>query len=263
MCLENVIMRVKVDVLLLPSSPTWIKYLHWVMQEWDETSRQVNCFDEIFKPKKFELINILKESQLRSEILADIELNSPKITNATSFLRTTIIGCITLPGVNNTYKYHFNVCIKMQCVSPLPSYHLEYKTTPSANITSMNAYKCNAYVFFLHTSKGMKPYRTPPRATNDAKLYQYGPTIGHDKTSDASESCNVYGMLHLSIYFTSFTYNTNLKQYLVYLQIQWKPQIILHSPSGVWINLVGHTRIIIIINIWLSINIIQSSKASP
>jgi hypothetical protein len=228
------------------------------MQEWDETSQQVNCFDEIFKPKKIGLINILKGSQLRSEILVDIELNSPKITNAISFSRTTTIDCIILPCVNITCKYHFNVCIGMQCVSPLPSYLLEYKTTPSANITSINA-----YVLCLHTSKGMKPHRTPPRATYDANLYRYGRTIGHDKTSDASESCNVYGMLHLSIYFTSFTYNTNLKQYFVYLQIQYKPQIILRLPSGVWINLVGHTQIIIIINIWLSINIIQSSKASP
>jgi hypothetical protein len=146
----------------------------------------------------------------------------------------------------------------MLCVSPLPSYLLEYKTTTSTNITSMNA-----YVLCLHTSKGMKPHRTPPQATYDTKLYRYGRTIGHNKTSDASESCNVYGMLHLSIYFTSFTYNTNLKQYFVYLQIQYKPKIILHSPSGVWINLVCHTWIIIIINIWLSINIIQSSKASP
>jgi hypothetical protein len=118
-----------------------------------------------------------------------------------------------------------------QCVSTLPSYLLEYKTTPSANITLMNAYECNAYVLYLHTSKGMKPHRTPPRATYDAKLYGYGRTIGHDKTSDASESCNVYGMLHLSIYFTSFIYNTNLKQYFVYLQIQYKPQIILRLPS--------------------------------
>jgi hypothetical protein len=30
-----------------------------------KTSEQVNCFDEIFKPKKIELINILKGSQLR------------------------------------------------------------------------------------------------------------------------------------------------------------------------------------------------------
>jgi hypothetical protein len=187
------------------------------MQEWDETSQQVNCFDEIFKPKFFELINILKGSQLRSEILVDIELNSPRITNAISFSRTTTICCITLPCVNNTCKYHFNVCIGMLCVSHLPSYLLEYKTTPSANITSINAYECNAYVLCLHTSKGMKPHRTPPRAMYNAKLYRYGRTIGHDKTSDASESCNVYGMLHLSIYFTSFTYNTNLKQYFVYL----------------------------------------------
>jgi hypothetical protein len=95
----------------------------------------------------------------------------------------------------------------MQCVSPLPSYLLEYKTTPSANTTSMNAYECNAYVLCLHTSKCMKLHRTPPRATYDAKLYRYGRTIGHDKTSDANESCNVYGMLHLSINFTSFRYN--------------------------------------------------------
>ncbi len=51
------------------------------MQEWDETSQQANCFDVIFKPQ-VELINILKESQLRSEILVDIELNSPNITNS-------------------------------------------------------------------------------------------------------------------------------------------------------------------------------------
>jgi hypothetical protein len=119
----------------------------------------------------------------------------------------------------------------MQCVSHLPSYLLEYKTAPSANITSMNAYECNAYVLCLHTSKGMKPHRTPPWETYDTKLYRYDRTIGHDKTSDASESCNVYGMLHLSIYFTSFIYNTNLKQYFVYLQIQYKPQIILRLPS--------------------------------
>jgi hypothetical protein len=50
------------------------------MQEWDETSQQANCFDEIFKPQD-ELINILQESQLRTKILVDIELNSPNITN--------------------------------------------------------------------------------------------------------------------------------------------------------------------------------------
>jgi hypothetical protein len=187
-----------------------IKHLHWVMQEWDETSQQANCFEEIFKPQ-IELINILKESQLRSEIRVDIELNSPNITNTISFPSTTTIGCITLPCVNNTCKYHFNVCIGMQCVGPLPSYLWEYKTTSSAIINSMNAYECNAYVLCLHTSRGMKPHRNPPRETYDAKLYRYGRTIAHDKTSDASESCNVYGMLHLSIYFTSFTYNTNLK----------------------------------------------------
>ena len=186
------------------------KHLHWVMQEWDETSQQANCSDEIFKPQ-IEFINILKESQLKSEILVDMELSSPKITNAISFPRTTTIGCITLPCVNNTCKYHFNVCIGMQCVGTLSSYLWEYKTTSSANITSMNAYECNAYVLCLHTSKGMKPHRTPPRATYDAKLYRYGRTIGHDKTSYANESCNVYGMLHLSINFTSFRYNTNLK----------------------------------------------------
>jgi hypothetical protein len=119
----------------------------------------------------------------------------------------------------------------MQCICPLSSYLLEYKTTPSTNTTSMNAYECNAYVLCLHTSKGIKSHRTPSRATYDAKLYRYGRTIGHDKTSDASESCNVYGMLYLSIYFTSFIYNTNLKQYFVYLQIQYKPQIILRLPS--------------------------------
>jgi hypothetical protein len=63
----------------------------------------------------------------------------------------------------------------------------------------------------------MKPHRTHPWATYDAKLYRYGRTIGHDPTSDASESCNAYGMLHLSIYFTSYTYNTT--------------SIILHLPS--------------------------------
>jgi hypothetical protein len=129
---------------------------------------------------------------LRSEILVDIELNSPKITNAISFPRTTTIGCITLSCVNNTCKYHFDVCIVMQCVSPLPSYLLEYKTTPSANTTSMNAYECNAYVLCLHTSKGMKPHRTPPRATYDAKLYRYGRTIGHDKTSDRKDGCGCW-----------------------------------------------------------------------
>jgi hypothetical protein len=139
LCLGSVIMKVKVDVLLLTSFPTWIKYLYWVMQEWDEISQQVNCFDEIFKPKKwnnqhFKGITI----EIRNTC---IELISPKITNNISFPRKTTIGCITLPCVNNTCKYHFNVCIGMQCVSPLPSYLLEYKTTPSANITSMNAYE--------------------------------------------------------------------------------------------------------------------------
>ena len=38
-----------------------------------------------------------------------------------------------------------------------------------------------------------------------------GDTFSADKTSYANESCNVYGMLHLSINFTSFRYNTNLK----------------------------------------------------
>jgi hypothetical protein len=164
-----------------------IQHLHWVMQEWDETSQQAKCFDEIFKPQD-KLINILQESQLRPEILVDIELNSPNITNTISFPRTTTIVCITLPCINNICKYHFN-----------------------------DAYECNAYVLCLHTSEGMKPHRTPPRATFDAKLYRYGRTIGHDKTSDANESCNAYGMLHLSIYFTSFTYNTNLKQYFIFL----------------------------------------------
>jgi hypothetical protein len=161
---------------------------------------------------------------LRSEILVDIELNSPKITNAISFPRTTTISCITLPYVNNTCKYHFKVCIRMQCVSPLPSYLLEYKTTPSANITSMNAYECNAYVICLHTSKGMKPHRTPPWAMYDAKLYRYGRTIGHDKTSDASDhamymACCIYQYTSLPSHTiqtsnnTSFTfrYNTNLR----------------------------------------------------
>jgi hypothetical protein len=183
------------------------KHLHWVMQKWDKTSQQADCFDEIFKPQ-IELINILKESQLRSEILVNIELSSPNITNTISFPRTTTIGSITLPCVNKTCKYHFNVWIGTQSVGTLSSYLWRYKTTSSANITSMNAYECNAYVLCLHTAKGMKPHRTPPRATYDAKLYRYDRTIGHDPTSDASESCNVYGMMHLSIYFTSFTYNT-------------------------------------------------------
>jgi hypothetical protein len=113
-------------------------HLHWVMQEWDETSQQANCFDEIFKPQ-IELINILKESQLRSEILVDIELSSPNITNTISFPWTTTIGSITLPYVNKTCKYHFNVCIGMQSVGTLSSYLWGYKTTSSANITSMNA----------------------------------------------------------------------------------------------------------------------------
>jgi hypothetical protein len=51
----------------------------------------------------------------------------------------------------------------------------------------MYAYECNAYVLCLHTSKGMKPHRTPTRAMYDAKLYRYGRTIGHDKTLDANE----------------------------------------------------------------------------
>jgi hypothetical protein len=90
----------------------------------------------------------------------------------------------------------------MQCICPMPSYLWGYV-----------------------------PHRTPPRATYDAKLYRYGRTVGHDKTSDANESYNAYGMLHLSIYFTSFTYNTNLKQYFIFLQIQYKHQIILYLPS--------------------------------
>jgi hypothetical protein len=58
-----------------------------------QTSQQANYFDEIFKPQD-ELINILQESQLRSEILVDIELNSPNITNTISFPRTTTIVCV-------------------------------------------------------------------------------------------------------------------------------------------------------------------------
>ena len=103
------------------------KHLHWVMQEWDETSQQANCFDKIFKPQ-IELINILKESQLRSEIFVDIELISPNITNTISFPRTTTIGSITLLCVNKTCKYHFNVCIGMQSVGTLSSYLWRYKT---------------------------------------------------------------------------------------------------------------------------------------
>ena len=83
-------------------------------------------------------------------MLVDIELSSPTITNTISFPRTTTIGSITLPCVSNTCKYHFNVCIGMQCVSPLPSYLLEYKITPSANITSMNA---------MHMSSAFIPLR--------------------------------------------------------------------------------------------------------
>jgi hypothetical protein len=114
------------------------KHLHWVMQEWDETSQQANCFDEILKPQ-IELINILKESQLRSEILVDIELSNPNIINTISFPRTTTIDSITLPCVNKTGKYHFNVCIGTQSVGTLSSYLWRYKTTSSANITLMNA----------------------------------------------------------------------------------------------------------------------------
>ena len=125
------------------------KHLHWVMQEWDETSQQANCFDKIFKPQ-IELINILKESELRSEILVDIELSSPNITNTISFPRTTTIGSITLPCVNNTYKYHFNVCIGTQSVGTLSSYLWGYKTTSYANITSMNA---------MHMSSAFIPLR--------------------------------------------------------------------------------------------------------
>jgi hypothetical protein len=103
-----------------------IKHLHWVMQEWDETSQQTKCFDEIFKPQD-KLINILQESQVRSEILIDIELNSPNITNTISFPRTTIIVCITLPCVHNICKYHFNECMCMLCICPLPSYLWGYE----------------------------------------------------------------------------------------------------------------------------------------
>jgi hypothetical protein len=56
------------------------------------------------------------------------------------------------------------------------------------SIYFMNAYECNAHDFYIHTSKGMKQHRTPPRATHDAMLYRYGRTIGHDITSDADES---------------------------------------------------------------------------
>jgi hypothetical protein len=58
--------------------------------------------------------------------------------------------------------------------------------TPS--IYFMNAYECNAHDFCLHSSKGMKPHRTPPRATYDAMFYHYSWTIGHNITSDADES---------------------------------------------------------------------------
>jgi hypothetical protein len=103
-----------------------IKHLHWVMQDWDETSQQAKCFDGIFKPQD-KLINILQESQLRSEILVDVELNSPNITNTISFPRTTTIVCITLPCVHNICKYHFNECMWMQCICPLSSYLWGYE----------------------------------------------------------------------------------------------------------------------------------------
>jgi hypothetical protein len=56
------------------------------------------------------------------------------------------------------------------------------------SIYFMNAYECNAHDFCLHTSKGMKPHRTPPRAMYDAMLYRYSRTIGHDMTSYVDES---------------------------------------------------------------------------
>ncbi|KAL5681168.1 hypothetical protein ACJX0J_007553, partial [Zea mays] len=49
----------------------------------------------------------------------DIELSSPNITNTISFPRTTTIDSITLPCVNKTCKYHFNVSIGMQSVGTL------------------------------------------------------------------------------------------------------------------------------------------------
>jgi hypothetical protein len=129
-----------------------IKHLHWVMQEWDETSQQANYFDKIFKPQ-VELINILKESQLRWEILVGIEFNSSNITNTISFPRTTTIGCITLPYVNNICKYHFNVCIGMQCVCLLPSHLWGYKTTSS--LISLQWMHMNA----MHISSAIIPLR--------------------------------------------------------------------------------------------------------
>jgi hypothetical protein len=128
------------------------KHLHWVMQEWDETSQQANCFDEIFKPQ-IELIKILKESQLRLEILVDIELSSPSITNTISFPQTITIGSIILPCINKTCKYHFNVCIGTQSVGTLSSYLWRYKTTSSANITSMN------HMNAMHMSSAFIPLR--------------------------------------------------------------------------------------------------------
>jgi hypothetical protein len=115
-----------------------IKHLHWVMQEWDETSQQANYFDEIFKPQD-ELISILQESQLRTEILVDIELNSPNITNTISFPRSTTIVCITLHCVNNICKYHFNECMWMQCICPLPSYLWGYE---AASYPSLGNVRC-------------------------------------------------------------------------------------------------------------------------
>jgi hypothetical protein len=56
------------------------------------------------------------------------------------------------------------------------------------SIYFMNAYECNAHDFCLHTSKGMKPHRTPPRAMYDAMLYRYSRTKGHDMTSYVDES---------------------------------------------------------------------------
>jgi hypothetical protein len=49
-------------------------------------------------------------------------------------------------------------------------------------------HECNPHDFCIHTSKGMKPHRNPPRATYNAMLYRYGRTIGHDITSYADES---------------------------------------------------------------------------
>ena len=75
-----------------PLPLTIIKYLHWVMQEWDETSQQANCFDKLFKPQ-VELINNLSELQLTRIILQMKNSIIPIYQNTISF-RTITEGCI-------------------------------------------------------------------------------------------------------------------------------------------------------------------------